>query len=409
MKWKRKIREGETDSLSKMSDKINWIDKIMIGVGALLIVIIFVQATTTINDVSIFTTGNITAEGDLNITDGDNDFFVDVSTSRVGIGTASPDKKFHVQAGDLSTTAHGDTDFIFENTGTASIGLLGADFGGVYFGDAANGNAGRILYTHSIDKMTFRVNSADRMGIDSSGNVGIGDTTPEYVLDVDGNASIDGTTFVVDAVNNRVGIGTTAPANKLEVDGDINITGKIFASDGTAALPSITFGNDSDVGLSSITTNGLTISAAGVEAVRITNNLLAIVPGGSASSPSLTRLSDLNTGLFWAAADELGFTTGGTEAMRIDSSQNVGINTTSPQQKLHVIGSVNITSRAHLGNLTVEGKEIQFDGASNKQMLFFDGTNWAKVGTVPVNDGDHLSFCDSGSIQWIASGGTCPL
>lgn len=55
------------------------------------------------------------------------------------------------------------------------------------------------------------------------GNVGIGDTTPDAKLDVEGDVivtgdmTVDGTTLVVDGTNNRVGIGTGTPGSALTV------------------------------------------------------------------------------------------------------------------------------------------------------------------------------------------------
>jgi hypothetical protein len=61
---------------------------------------------------------------------------------------------------------------------------------------------------------------------------------------------------------------------------------------------------------------------------------------GSAAAPTITATGDTNTGIFFPAADTIAFTEGGAEAMRIDSSGNVGIGTTSPAQKLDVVGNI---------------------------------------------------------------------
>jgi hypothetical protein len=59
---------------------------------------------------------------------------------------------------------------------------------------------------------------------------------------------------------------------------------------------------------------------------------------GSASTPAVQG-TDTNTGIFYPAADTIAFAEGGAEAMRIDSDGDVGIGTTSPSSKLHVVGS----------------------------------------------------------------------
>lgn len=56
---------------------------------------------------------------------------------------------------------------------------------------------------------------------------------------------------------------------------------------------------------------------------------------GSASTPSVQG-NDTNTGVFYPAADTVAISTGGTEAIRVNSSQNVGIGTSSPAGRLDV-------------------------------------------------------------------------
>ena len=70
---------------------------------------------------------------------------------------------------------------------------------------------------------------------------------------------------------------------------------------------------------------------------------------GTAAAPSITSFNDTNTGIFFPAADTIAFSEGGAESMRIDSSGNVGIGTTSPTQKLEVIGKFKSSSEG--GNL----------------------------------------------------------
>jgi hypothetical protein len=65
-------------------------------------------------------------------------------------------------------------------------------------------------------------------------------------------------------------------------------------------------------------------------------------PSGSESAPSITFDTDLDTGIYNPAANELGLVTNGNDAIRVDSSGDVGINTSTPNAKLHVAGTYNI-------------------------------------------------------------------
>jgi prefoldin subunit 5 len=117
---------------------------------------------------------NIQPTGDISFydTEGENaKFFWDASAESLGIGTSSPATPIHINSSE-NTLLH------LEST-DANVYLK--------FTDSNSVNAGYIGYV--TDDMEFWTNNAERMRIDSSGNVGIGTSSPLGNFHVNGGGS----------------------------------------------------------------------------------------------------------------------------------------------------------------------------------------------------------------------------
>jgi len=124
------------------------------------------------------------------------------SSGNVGIGTASPDQKMHILKGSAGSIASdANAVLTLENSNTSVLQILApeANNGYVIFGNPADGNAdGRLQYSNASRYMAFWTAATERLRIDSSGNVGIGDTDPsEAKLSIANVASGDGGLKVV--------------------------------------------------------------------------------------------------------------------------------------------------------------------------------------------------------------------
>jgi hypothetical protein len=172
---------------------------------------------------------------------------VTIDTSQnVGIGTTSTSRRLSV-------------------TNTASdpfLSIVGAasNEGGLLFGDNASDAAGQIRYLHASDAMYFSTNLTERVRIDSSGNVGIGTSSPGQKLTVIGRIAL--------------GVSTANQSAIIEVaDGSSTTTDARFLfKNGTStdAALRLVFNGASEVGLDAVQANNSAI----------TKNLILNVNGG---------------------------------------------------------------------------------------------------------------------------------
>jgi hypothetical protein len=205
----------------------------------------------------------------------------------LGIGTSSPTNTANITTVHASGT-NGSRLLLGRTASTASVR-------GIY-----NDGTGLGFYDYTA--------AANRMLIDSSGNVGIG-ATPSELLHLKSSAP-------------RIRLEDTDGANTsiyANISGNTAAEGSIFIQ----ADPN-NLGTNSNVGIDVDGTTRLSVSSS-----KITSTVPYVASTGSASAPSLTFTSDENTGLYSIGADTIGFSTGGTERARITSSGQLQVTSTS--------------------------------------------------------------------------------
>ena len=240
--------------------------------------------------------------------------------------------------------------------------------GAVYFSDATTGGGeyiGSLVYSHNTNAMVLTTNGSERIRIDSSGNIGMGDAAPEYPLhltnDTEANLCIE---TCNDSATNFAGIrlrksrGTNSSPTIVSNGDDL---AHIFAYgyDGNSYEQSskIIFEVDNTPGdgdmpgriLFSTTPDG---STSPVERLRIDSVGMSKFTRGSTGTVAHfyanARESNIllqNDAVTWKivnydygddGTDNLGFHDGSADRLVIAKTGKIGINETVPVNMLHI-------------------------------------------------------------------------
>ena len=271
---------------------------------------------------------------DLLIRDGASDRVVLNSSGNVGIGTSNPDGILDIK-GNFETQKA----LVFTNTqGTGqtsyirSHGLNGEALS-LYHG----GN--RMQRWESDGTIKFESSGSERMRIDSSGNVGIGTSSPANPLHV-------ATT------------GSTYATLRLDAGGNtVPSTWQIRAHDGVLDFRDVN--NSAErmrIDSSGLVGIGEASPSATLHVNKGTNAASAFPSGNWAAKIFNQTDASTENGLVvanrWAASASTAFEVGGLydngngfdTFFKVDGAGNVGIGTTSPTQKLDVSGTVKATA-----------------------------------------------------------------
>ena len=234
----------------------------------------------------------------------------------------------------------------------------------------------------------------EAMRIDSSGNVGIGTSSPDTTLHIVASAVAEMRYGAIGPSSNSAlrisrNDSTTISGNPLgylEFGGNdaTSALDTSFAYVGAEASGTHAAGDNPTDLVFGTTADG---SATVTERMRIdASGLIQIGNAGSASSPTIQSLIDPDTGIFFGGADILGFSTGGAEAMRIDASGNVLVGKTTSD--LGVTAGIELNGQYDVGYFTRSAEK-----ALVVNRLSTDGTiaefrqDGAPVGSIGTNSG----------------------
>jgi hypothetical protein len=121
------------------------------------------------------------------------------SAGAVGIGTTSPIGRLEVidSSTGRSWATTSVTELLVERDGTCAIAIVAnsANDSQLRFSDSDSETAGRLSYSHSADALVFFTDEAERMRITSTGDVGIGTSSPNAASIVDAQSTTKGVRF----------------------------------------------------------------------------------------------------------------------------------------------------------------------------------------------------------------------
>lgn len=263
------------------------------------------------------------------------------ASGNIGIGTTTPSTSLHVKT--TSSTSITTEGFAF---GAPISGKIEASAGNVFFAGSTT--------NHSFG---FLTNNSERMRVDTSGNVGIGTTTPNAKVDITGSSTTEvslrvgnteptedslGVFFSTGSAYNYIGIGggETAVYGRtgliLAADNPGSSWKPIRFSTGGSEKMRLDASGNLGIGTNSPTTrldigSGQAVSFGSIEYGLIGN---FVYPGVTSGAGNLL-FANKNYG---PAAVGLGFYNAGTyeAVLTARPSGNVGIGTNNPVEKLHV-------------------------------------------------------------------------
>lgn len=297
-----------------------------------------------------FTAGSVVFAGASGVYSQNNSaLFWDNTNSRLGIGTATPVAALDVRGTGQTlallkggTSANQGAAYYIQKAGDTSTLAAFGDAGAIS-GGAVDTSA--MLYTNGVP-LLFAVNGTEKMRIDTSGNLGVGTSSPGYKLDVaaagESCVRVQNTSSSADAclqAQNTLGSGLFG----------INATGQYMYT--SSAIPLLFYTSGTECMRIDASGNLLvgkptaTYSATDRHVFEINgteSSIVAMQYGGANGA-----YFQLNSTAWYAwnsGATPMVFATSNTERMRLDASGNLGIGTSSPAAKLDVAGTAKVTT-----------------------------------------------------------------
>jgi hypothetical protein len=360
------------------------------------------------------------------------------TTGNAATATALETARNFSLTGDVTASA-----VSFDGTGNVALSTsIAANTVGITELNVTDGTNGQVLTTDGAGNLSFSSAASAYGDSDVESYLDGGTSTPTFAsATVSGDLTVDTSTLKVDSTNNRVGIGTTSPDRALKIHqdnayvwiadaagGNVGFIGGSGANDGLMRLyegtghtakveihsNSDSYFNGGNVGIGTDSPNEiLELSQNQNPHIRFNNEDFSVLANdifgtlewytndGSSSATGIAAEirayadvdftgSTRSTNIDFLTASG---TTAPTTRMTIHHDGNVGIGTSSPADKLDIVGTGAETglSIASGGNGGVNLFEVTYSGGTRGSAFTIDDNENVGIGeTVPSNYGKFV-------------------
>lgn len=254
------------------------------------------------------------------------------SSGNVGIGTAAPSVKLHIendQAGSIIYNRAYKT-----TAATADIRLGKARGTQAVPTTVVNGDALSVLYFQGYDGTNWKTPGYIECDVDNAVSSGIVPGNLQFGVTNTSGSFIEAMRI---KSSGNIGIGTTTPASKLDIEGGMSL-GATYSGTSSAPTNGAIIEGSVGIGITSPSAK-LHVSGGGVIISDITSN-----------NAFLKFYDNTSNCTIQTDSGRIGIFTTTNERLRILTNGNVGIGTTSPSTKLHISGDANSMDLLKLQN-----------------------------------------------------------
>lgn len=316
----------------------------------------------------------------------------------LGIGTSAPTARLHIVGADKRQ-------IISSTTDNAAL-VLGQWDGAT---NRIESSTRKLLITSYASGISLGVNGSENVHVSTSGNLGVGTTSPQFKLDVNG-ASVFRDTINVGPNIGTISWGSMGGGSGFGIRAE---SGRGFSLGSNGNWDYIVINTSGNVGIGTTSPTQKFYVSGGNAAIEYVTGSVTYTPSALNTSPRLTLIGQYSTTdtynfiRYWSggnhdwsvgtvtqssgAADYIFQSYNGSahgERVRITAAGNVGIGAASPSYKLEVNGSLFATT-INVGNGTSTGNAIMgVNGSTNVSNIYLarSDTSWG------INNETDLRF-----------------